>query len=304
MTIALFSGQGSQYPGMGRDIVEADPELGAVYDIGSEVLGKDLRAISFDSTPEELALTVNAQPAVMAASMICLLAAHKKGFRYQAVAGHSLGEYAAMYAAGILTPQEAFRIIKIRSEAMDEAAREHKGSMAAILKLEPKQVEEICNKAKHYVAPVNYNSPQQTVIAGTPEGIEEVTPLFTELKAKVVPLKVAGAFHSRLMKTAADKFYEGIKDAEFRKPVAGIKFYSNLLGKEFNDYDHFPSLLARHISSPVRFTDELNALKNAGFNTFVEFGPGKTLTGLVKKTLDEVTAYNIENAETLEKAEF
>ena len=304
MTIALFSGQGSQYPGMAKDIVEANPELGAVYDKGSEILGKDLRAISFDSTPEELALTTNAQPAVMAASMVCLLAAHKKGFRYQAVAGHSLGEYTAMYAAGILSPEEAFRIIKARSEAMDEAAREHKGSMAAVMKIEPKQVEEICSKAKHYVVPVNYNSPQQTVIAGTPEGLEEVAPMFAELKAKVVPLKVAGAFHSRLMKSAGDKFYEKVKDAEFRKPVAGIKFFSNFLGNEFTDFEHFPSMLARHISSPVRFTNELDAIKKAGFDTFVEFGPGKTLTGLVKKTLGDVTAFNIENAETLEKAEF
>ncbi|HBB72788.1 MAG TPA: malonyl CoA-ACP transacylase [Ruminococcus sp.] len=304
MTIALFSGQGSQYPGMGKDIIESEPELGAVYDIGSEILGRDLRAISFDSSAEELAATVNAQPAVLTASIVCLLAAHRKGFRYQAVAGHSLGEYAALYAAGILTLEDVFRVIKARCEAMDQAAREHKGTMAAVMKVEPAQVDEVCRKSKHYAAAVNFNSPQQTVIAGTPEGIAEVSEVFKEMKAKVVPLKVAGAFHSKLMKSAEDRFREAVKNINFRQPAAGIKFYSNVTGKEFTDYSHFPSLMSKHITSPVLFTSELDAISKDGFDTFVEFGPGKTLTGLVKRALKNVTAYNIENAETLAGASF
>ncbi len=299
MTISLFSGQGSQYPGMGRDILDAFPAFGNIYDTGSEVLGRDLRELCFSLSPEELARTVNAQPAVMATSILCLLAAHDRGFAFDGVAGHSLGEYAAMYASGVVSLEDAFRLIKARCEAMDEAAREHKGAMAAVMKIAPEKVAEICDSAKNYVAAVNYNSPMQTVIAGTPEGVEEVTPIFAELKARVVPLNVAGAFHSKLMQSAADKFYEAAKSVKFSTP--NVKYYSNVTGGELTDFSDMPALLAKHIVSPVRFTDELAAMSQAGADIFVEFGPGKTLTGLVKKTLDDVAAYNIENMETLDK---
>lgn len=134
MTISLFSGQGSQYPGMGKDIAEASPSLSGIFDTGSEILGRDLKAICFDSTPEELAKTINAQPAIMAVSLLCLNAAVEKGYTYDGVAGHSLGEYAAMAASEMISLEDAFRLIKARSEAMDEAARSQKGAMAAVMK--------------------------------------------------------------------------------------------------------------------------------------------------------------------------
>ncbi len=297
MTISLFSGQGSQYVGMGGDIVENMPQLGNIYDVGSAVLGRDLRAICLDSADEELTRTINAQPAVMATSMICLEAALSKGFAFDGVAGHSLGEYAALYASGIVTLEEAFQLIKVRSEAMEEATKENKGAMAAVMKIAPEKVEEVCNAASAFVTAVNYNSPVQTVIAGTPEGIEEVTPVFKELKARVVPLNVAGAFHSKLMQSAADKLYEAAKKITFRKPQ--VKYYSNVTGGELTDFSDMPSILAQHTVSPVRFTSELAAMQAAGADRFIEFGPGKTLTGLVKKTLSDVTAMNVENLETL-----
>ena len=151
-----------------------------------------------------------------------------------------------------------------------------------------------------YAAAVNYNSPAQTVIAGTPEGIAEVSEVFAEMKARVVPLKVAGAFHSKLMQTAADKFYETAKTIQFKAPQ--VKYYSNVTGGELTDFSDMPSLLAKHIVSPVRFTSELAAMQAAGAERFVEFGPGKTLTGLVKKTLSGVKAANAENLETIEAA--
>ena len=141
----------------------------------------------------------------------------------------------------------------------------------------------------------------QTVIAGTPEGIDEVSEVFAGLKARVVRLNVAGAFHSKLMQTAADKFYEAAKEIPFKAPQ--VKYYSNVTGGELKDFSDMPSLLAKHIVSPVRFTSELAAMQADGADTFVEFGPGKTLTGLVKKTLSDVRAFNIENLETLGKAE-
>lgn len=300
MTISLFSGQGSQIPGMGRDIAESNSSLMKIFETGSEILGKDLKTICFESAPEILAETINAQPSIMAVSLVCLNAAIERGYSFNGVAGHSLGEYAAMQASGMITLEDAFRLIKARAEAMDEAAKSQKGAMAAVMKLAPEKIAEVCSNAKEYAAAVNYNSPQQTVVAGTPEGIAEVSAVFGEMGARVIPLNVAGAFHSKLMQGAADKFYETAKTITFKTPQ--VKYYSNVTGAELTDFSDMPSLLAQHIVSPVRFTSELAAMAEAGADTFYEFGPGKTLTGLVKKTLKGVTAVNIENMKTLEEA--
>lgn len=301
MIIAQFSGQGSQYEGMGKDIAQAFPEVLKIYETGSEILGRDLKEICFNSPIEELSRTVNSQPAIMATSIACLTAAQSKGFKFDGVAGHSLGEYAAMYASGMITLEDAFRLIKARAEAMEEAATSTNGAMAAVLKIAPEKVEEVCAAAKNFVTPVNYNSPMQTVIAGSPEGIEEVTAVFKEMKARVMVLNVAGAFHSKYMQIAADKFIETAKQITFNEPK--VKYYSNVTGAELTDFSDMPSLLAKHIVSPVRFTSELSAMQNDGADTFVEFGPGKTLTGLVKKTLSDVKAVNVESVESLEGAE-
>lgn len=296
MTISLFSGQGSQYTGMGKDFAEV-PELRNIIDTGSEILERDLMAVLTEIPQEELSLTINAQPAIMTVSLMALEAAKQKGFTFDGVAGHSLGEYAAMQASGMITLEDAFRLIKARSEAMDEASRTNKGTMAAIMKVAPETVEEVCNKAVNYVSAVNYNSPVQTVIAGTVEGVEEVSEIFKEMKARVVPLSVAGAFHSKLMQSASEKFYETAKTITFKSPE--VKYYSNVTGGELTDFSDMPELLAKHIVSPVRFTSELVAMQNDGADKFVEFGAGKTLTGLVKKTLKDVTAFNIENMDGL-----
>lgn len=301
MTISLFSGQGSQIPGMGKDIAEAFPETAKLYDTASEILGRDMRAICFDSTPEELSRTINAQPAIMLTSLVGINAAIAKGFRFDGVAGHSLGEYAALVISGMVSSEDGFRLIKARSEAMEQATQEQKGAMAAVMKITPEKIEEVCSQAKNYVAPVNYNSPQQTVIAGTPEGIAEVSEKFAELKARVVALNVAGAFHSELMKSAAEKFYETAKTITFKSP--DVKYYSNMTGGELTDFSDMATLLAKHIVSPVRFTSELEAMQKDGADKFIEFGAGKTLTGLVKKTLKGVTAISIENLESLEGAD-
>ncbi|MBO7474132.1 MAG: ACP S-malonyltransferase [Ruminococcus sp.] len=300
MTIALFSGQGSQYEGMGKDIAEAMPELMEVYTAGSDILGYDLKNICFEAPLDELSRTINSQPAIMATSIVCLKAAQSKGFTFDGVAGHSLGEYAAMYASGMISLEDAFRLIKARAAAMEEATASAEGAMAAVMKIAPEEVEKVCSEAEGYVTAVNYNSPAQTVIAGTPEGIAEVSEIFTEMKARVIPLNVAGAFHSKLMQSAADKFYGTAKTIEFKTPQ--VKYYSNLTGGELTDFSDMASILAKHIVSPVRFTSELSAMQEAGADRFVEFGPGRTLTGLVKKTLKDVTAVNVEDLETLEGA--
>ena len=194
MTVSLFSGQGSQYPGMGLDLLAAHPALAVIYDTASSILGFDLKEIIQNSEAETLSRTIYAQPAIMATSLCCLGAAKEQGYTFNAVAGHSLGEYAAMVAAGMLSLEDGFRVIKARSEAMDAAAQQADGAMCAIMKLKPEEVEEICAATEGYVVPANYNSSVQTVIAGDKAAVEAAAAVCKEKKARAIPLAVASAF--------------------------------------------------------------------------------------------------------------
>lgn len=297
MNIFLFVGQGSQYVGMGKTLLDANPEFSYLYDTASEVLGKDMKEICFNTEDTELAKTINSQPAIMLTSLLCFEVAKKNGITFNGVGGHSLGEYASMVASGMLSLEDGFKVIKARATAMDKAKG---GLMYAILKSTVEDITKVCNDTDGYVVPVNYNSLVQTVIAGEDNAVLKAVETLTSMKARCVKLNVSSAFHSDIMKPCADEFYNSIKDIKFKAPTT--KFYSNLLGKELTDFSDMPTLLKQHMISAVRFTDELNAMKSDGFDTFIELGPNKVLTGLVKKTLKDVTSLNIEDVKSLENA--
>lgn len=298
----LFSGQGSQYPMMGKELLESNPEFSFIYETASDILGFDLKKICFESDEQTLAQTIYSQPAIMATSLLCFEAAKKNGLEFHGMGGHSLGEYAALTASGMVSLEDGFRIIKARAAAMEKAANTTDGSMAAILKITPQEVEAVCGETEGYVEAVNYNSPVQTVIAGEKNAVEKACEKFRQLKARVMPLKVSAAFHSALMNEASEEFYNEITSSgiKFNAPSNGIQVFSNVTGEEFLDFESTAEFLKKHMVSPVRFTEEVKNMKINGFDSFVELGPGKVLSGLVKKIIPEADICNIENNATLE----
>lgn len=299
-TAFLFSGQGSQYPGMGAELAAKFGSSRRILECGSDILGYDLLKNLKDSTPEELAQTRLSQPAIFTVSLLALNAVRENGIENHAVAGHSLGEYAAMYAAGMLTLEDAFKAIKLRSAAMAKVAESTHGAMAAVIGADVSAIEEVCAGVHGYCVPANFNCPVQTVIAGDANAVDEAVNAFTERKIRCVKLAVSAAFHTKHMESAAEEFKAQIADFRFGKP--NCAFYSNLYGAELTDFANMPDYLAAHICNPVKFTDELNAMNEIGIEAYVELGPGKVLSGLVRKTLKPVVNTYVENAETLEKA--
>ncbi|MBR1863243.1 MAG: ACP S-malonyltransferase [Ruminococcus sp.] len=299
-TVFLFSGQGSQYVGMGRELCEKYPAARAVFDKAGEILGCDIAKTAFEGPAEELNKTVNSQPAIMACSLAAFEAARAEGIDFDGVAGHSLGEYAALVAAGVVSMEDGFKLIKARASAMQKAAENSSGAMYAIIGLDAEEVERVCEETEGYVVPVNYNSAVQTVIAGEAEACEAAALRFAAMKKKAIKLNVASAFHSKLMAGAAEEFSQTAGTVSYK--AAEKDFFSNVLGTKLTDFNSMAELLTRHIVSPVRFTSELALMEQEGYENFIELGPGKVLTGLVKKTLKGKNAVNIEDTESLNKA--
>lgn len=296
-TALVFSGQGAQYPGMGKDLYENSPAAKAVFDMAEKVRPGTIRQC-FEGTKEELGITINTQPCVFAADLAAAAAVAEKGIKPDFVAGFSLGEIAAIAFAGMLSYEDAFRLVCKRAELMDKAAQENKGAMAAVMKLTPQKVEEICsgfNKAY----PVNYNSPAQTVVAAAEDEIDALCEKVKAEKGKAVRLAVSGAFHSPFMEKAADGLAEYLKDVELSQPV--IPVYANATAEPYSG--DFKALITTQVKSPVKWQKTVENMIAEGADRFIEVGVGKTLTGLIKKINADVTAVNIENKEGLDALE-
>ena len=236
--VILFSGQGSQCEGMGVSLAESFPAAKYVFDTASGILGFDLLEKCRSASAEELAQTVISQPAIMAVSLSAALSLRDKGIAAEAVAGHSLGEYAAMVYSGIVTIEDGFRLIKARSEAMQKASESSDGAMYAVIGKSPEEVEAACEKANGYVIPVNYNSAVQIVIAGETAAAQSAADALAEAGARVVKLNVSSAFHSKLMQSAADEFLPFAETIEYR--ATQVMMLSNISGRAIDSTEGSP----------------------------------------------------------------
>jgi len=293
-TALVFSGQGAQYTGMGKDLYENSPAAKAVFDMAESIRPGTIKQC-FEGTKEELAVTINTQPCVFITDLAAAAAVAEKGVTIDCVAGFSLGEIAAIAFAGMLSYEDAFKLVCKRAELMDKAANENPGAMAAVMKISPEQVEEICaGFEKAY--PVNYNSPAQTVVAASRKEIDELCEKVKAVKGKAVKLAVSGAFHSPFMNTAAEGLAEYLKDIDLKEPT--IPIYANATAEPYKD--DYKMLISAQVNHPVKWQKSVENMISNGVDTFIEVGVGKTLTGLIKKINADVKAVNIENKEGLD----
>ena len=286
----LFSGQGAQFVGMGKDLYDNFDIAKKYFDEAENILNKPIKKIIFEGPEETLKQTENTQPAVMLMSYIAYKILESEGITADAFAGFSLGEYSALTAAGILSFEDGMKIIKARGLIMDEQSKKVDGAMAAIIGLEPEQIEEICKKAGGTIVPANYNSPSQTVVSGERAAVEKACALADEAEAmKTVMLNVSGPFHSPLLEPAADKLRAALDTVKFN-PIGNVKILSNVTADYHSDAA-LKDMLVKQMYSPVRWTKTIEKLAADGCETFIEVGPGKTLTGLMKQIDRSKKAY-------------
>ena len=295
-----FPGQGSLETGMGRAIAEAHPKALEVFERGSEAAGIDLRRLCFEASEAELVETEIQQPALVATSLAVLVAIRERGIKPDFVVGHSVGEFAALAAAGALKVEEAIALVRERGLAMAEAARTNPGSMAAILGLDDEVVERICRRILN-VWPANYNCPGQIVVSGENPAVEQACQEAEDEGARrAVKLRVSGAFHSPLVARAADRLRPALDRVKFSEPTA--PFMSTVTARIENAKRMGP-LLVEQLTAPVRFTHAAQALVREGVQTFVEVGPGNVLSGLVKRIDRDARTISVSTPESLEKLE-
>jgi len=296
----IFTGQGSQTPGMGRELAEHSAAASDAFEAANDALGFDLSRLCFEGPADELTRTENAQPAILAANLAAWAALRERcPAEPTLVAGHSMGEYGALVAAGAVALQDAVRLVRRRGELMAEAAAATPGSMAAIIGLPVERLEELCADDPGLVVVANLNSPEQTVISGELDAVSRVGAAAKAAGARrVVPLAVSGAFHSPLMASAAERMREelaAVHIAEARVPVV-----SNVSAQPVTNPEEIRHLLAAQIAAPVRWVESVRRMAEEGITTFVELGPGQTLSGLVRRILPDAKTLSVADRASLE----
>ncbi|MDG4946783.1 ACP S-malonyltransferase [Weeksellaceae bacterium KMM 9713] len=280
MKAYVFPGQGSQFPGMGKELYEKSAVVRGLFDQANQILGFDIKKIMFEGTAEDLKQTNVTQPAVFLHSVS--LAQMIETFEPKAVAGHSLGEFSALVAANALSFEDGMQLVAKRAEAMQEACELQPSTMAAILGLEDSIVEEVCASVDGVVVPANYNCPGQLVISGEVEAVEKACELLKEKGAKrALILPVGGAFHSPMMEPAREKLEKAIEQVKFHKPICPI--FQNVTASAVSDPNEIKKNLNIQLTAPVRWTQTIQNMWAEGLTSYLEVGPGRTLQGLIKK---------------------
>lgn len=299
-TAFIFSGQGAQEPGMMKDLCERYCESKDVFRIADETLNRSISELTFDGTQEELNLTHNTQPCVLAADLAAWKALLSYGIKSDAAAGFSLGEYAALVAAGSLKMEDAFKLIQKRADYMQEAVPVGKGAMAAVCAKSVQEVQELCEQAEGYVIPANLNCPGQTVVSGETDAVNKVVELAKARKVRAMLLPVSAPFHCDLLKPAAERLAAALADVAIRNPDMSV--YMNVDGKAETDGTAVAGKLVIQAKSPVYWEKTLRNMYDDGVRIFIELGPGKTLSGFVKKTFkgcSDVEIYRVSDVGTL-----
>ena len=300
----LFPGQGSQSVGMGEEFYREYDIVREIFDMTEEITRLNISRLCFKGPMEDLTKTVNLQPAITAVNLACLAVIEKEAVAYRFCAGHSLGEYGALCAAGVTSREDTIRLVYKRGKLMHREASKYQGAMHAIVGLPIEAVSELLAEGQKtgIVSVANHNAQLQIVITGAPPAVERVSSLAVAKGAKSVPLKVSGAWHSELIKGAQDEFKDYLDTIAFEAPQKQVFF--NVTAAEEENPAEIRNIMARQLCSPVRWYDTINKLMEEEVEVFVEVGPGRVLTGLLKKTLPPDypgALYNVANMKQLEK---
>lgn len=299
----LFPGQGSQVVGMGKEIYENYEEAKKIYDKASEISGIDVKKICFQGPEEELNKTENTQIAILTTSLAILEVLKNRNINADICVGLSLGEYGALIYSGIISFEDGIKLIQKRGYYMGNLLPKEEFQMAAVIGLDSSKIEEICKKINDngkFLVPANYNCSIQTAISGTEEAVNEATPLLKQAGAKrVIPLKTSGPFHTVKLKEAKEAYEKELEKIEFQ--LGKCKVIKNLDGTFYKQGDNIKEILANHIINPVRFDKAIKLMQDEGIEEYVEVGPGKVLTGFIKKENRDAITYNINSLESLEE---